>query len=204
MKEYTFKGYITGKINVDNGVVNICEKKYEYPTNFDENGKTICWDGFPTKKTTHMGEIELNYLFDVDYEFDRSKKNETTTTNKGYLSLFEAVLSKFPDEIYVILDLEGVLAFDSDQKFQGYFSFFNTGYGDLNCEVPLYQMIRDKIVKIHNTKVNISKKRLEMSERRAEVAQQEFENNASRLVNLIQRNKTEYDNFVEKWDYLYQ
>jgi hypothetical protein len=152
----TFKGYITSRLDGNDGVVNICQRDITSPIRFNNDGRISGGIVNINYNDKHLGEIELHYI-DAPYKkyLDQLKHVEgqfgaisgninPTTSKQGYFSLFEALLKKFPDEIYVLIDYGGCYCFDNKKKFQGIFTFYNTGLGYLKCEIPIYKLAKKR------------------------------------------------------------
>jgi hypothetical protein len=147
--------YIVNKLKLKNGIVNVCEATL-HRIDFDKDGKYMGAETKPLEN--HFGEVELNFFWCPNYtkyiDSIRNKKSKNTesfytnqpthinaaTSSKWYYSLFNALLNKFPDEIYVVCVSYGCYAFDKNKVYQGLYTFVDTGFGYLNCQIPVYEL----------------------------------------------------------------
>jgi hypothetical protein len=209
----TFKGRITDKLKGNDGVVNICQRNGETTTTFDNNGRNM--GGIVNAPSpNHYGEIELKYIvpeyddylntkIKCDGQFKAIDDNKNpTTSNRGYFSLFDALLKKFPGEIYVLLAYGGCYCFDKNKNLQGLFTFYNTGFGYLNCEVPLYQFAKEQIEQLNKKALKYQQNHLEYLKKQQEVVNRNVEEQKLVVEAMQQSDKKEIQTFTKEWGYL--
>ena len=164
--------FIVNRVQVKNGLVHVCSPSNYNPIEFNEEGKH---KKNPIINNTYIlptyGEVNLNF-FAVDYGdyltgLQRSARglNKNTATSKlNYFSLFNAVLNKYSNEIYVVIVNCGCHVFDSKMKYQGLFTFFDTGHGYLNCQIPVMQLQEEMLEERHRQELKRYKNNLDQAQ----------------------------------------
>ena len=195
--------YITKILRLKNGVVNVATKDNKQ-VDFDENGKIFC--PISNNAPAYSNIVYLEYL-----PFEKNRWNAAIANkqfndyiNKDfYYSLFNDLLSKFDSEIYVIINEFGwgCYTFDKDKKYQGLFTFYDTGYGYKNCQISYKNY--------SNSDMDAQKNVLRMKKNELVDAQAFYDAPLRRLesakMNLkLYEQKVAEDNqeFNKKWGYL--
>jgi len=194
--------YVTKILQLKNGVVNIATKENRM-IDFDENGKSFCPLSNNIPAYSEIVHLEYLPIDQIRWKAAIANKQPNEYYNKDmYYSMFNDLLKKFEGEIYVILyDFGGCYTFDKDKKFQGLFTFYNTGYGYKNCQIS-YKNYSNSDMDNHKIVLKIKQQNLINAQgfydaplRRLECAKQALKTYEEEIE---QYNKS----FTNKWGYL--
>ena len=206
--------YILKKLQFDNGIVNVCSN-LNIVIDFDSDGKMS--SKMVERTVEHFGIVELEYIpftakmldnlshpiitHSQGHEIIQSSLNEITSKNWFY-SLFTVLLDKFKNEIYVLIYWGyGCYVFDKNRKYQGLYTFYNTGFGYKNCQVSIDRII-DEMQNKQRIKLKDRKKNLQDAQDFYDMPLRRLEGAKASLkqteINIEEENK----NFNDKWGYL--
>jgi hypothetical protein len=209
--------YIMEKLKLKYGIVNVCEPT-PHRIEFDKDGRKMGAASIPSQN--HFGEVDLNFFWCPNYEqyIDgiRKKKSKITesfytnvaphinaaTSSKWYYSLFNALLNKFADEIYVVCVSYGCYAFDKNKVYQGLYTFIDTGFGYLNCEIPVYELHQEYIDEKNRLWLKDRKNRLDQAQAAYDAPRLRLEAAKAAYEAAEKEMKEKNKKYNKLWEYL--